>query len=93
MKEPITVLTQSQLELLIIDCVTAVFEAQGNARVKSEVTTKYVTPKEAAKLANCTRRKIDMMAANGSIRRHKMGARTQYLRSEVLALIEPVQAA
>lgn len=94
MKETVLLsITMSELESLVIGCMTACLKAQNNPKWHGETMSRYVTPSEAAKLANCSRRQIDRAAADGHITRHKIGARTQYLRSEVLALVEPVQAA
>lgn len=82
-------LSRSELESIIIGCVTACLKSY-RLPIASATLSKYVTASEAADLINCSRRKIDMCAAAGEIERHKIGRKTQYLRSEILKLVKPV---
>ena len=94
MKETVLIsLSRAELESIVIGCVTSCLKVHNLSAKADEGESKYVTPEQGARLANCSRRKIDMAAADGKLTRHKVGARTLYLRSEVLKLVKPVTAA
>lgn len=85
-------MTRTDLQTLIIDCVAVVMKHHANTPPTvptAPAADDLLTKAEAAALLSCSRSTIDNAARAGKLRRHYIGKAVRFTRGEVLALAKP----
>jgi len=78
-------MTKSDLEGLVMGCVTACLKATQKAPETSNRI--YITEAEAAEMLGSAKRTIRDHVTAGKLSRHKLGRATRYKREDVLSLM------